>query len=141
MRRQWSDRTKSVTVPIFPARLFARFDSAAPKTGLYLFDTPGLCSVFGGGQRVPIPDDEMAELRALIDLGFPCAAGPLPVAGADSEILTSPPVRAVLVDPGDPCRVSVPFPSVGEALPLNCRLLCFLTNRISSLLTKRSTDL
>jgi transcription antitermination factor NusG len=59
----WSDRTKVIEMPAFPAYVFCHFE--AERRGLVL-STPGVVSVIGAG-RVPIaiPDEEMAALKVL----------------------------------------------------------------------------
>lgn len=59
-RRKWSDRVKSLELPIFPGYVFCRIDL---ESRLQLLTIPGVQSILGAG-RVPIPVDE-AEIAAL----------------------------------------------------------------------------
>ena len=67
-RRRWSDRMKSVEMPLFPGYLFCRFD---PEHRLPLLTIPGVLHIVGLG-RVPIPcdDTEIAALQAASSSGL-----------------------------------------------------------------------
>jgi transcription antitermination factor NusG len=53
-RRRWSDRFKSVDVPLFPGYVFCRVD---PEFRLPLLTIPGVLSFVGIG-KVPAPIDD-----------------------------------------------------------------------------------
>lgn len=110
IERQWADRKKTVTFPLFPARIFARFGSASAD-GMYVFNTPGLYS----RHRVEIPDSEIETLKTTLSLGCPCTTAALPISGIPARIPEAS-VSGVLVESGDPCRVAVAFPTVGHAV-------------------------
>ena len=60
-RRRWSDRIKTIDVPLFPGYLFCRFD---PQDRIVpILTTPGIIGIVAAG-RVPIPVDE-AEIEAV----------------------------------------------------------------------------
>lgn len=62
-KHEWSDRTKIIEAPAFPAYVFCHF--APERRGLVL-STPGVVSVIGAGREpIPIPEVEMAPLRVL----------------------------------------------------------------------------
>lgn len=61
--RKWSDRTKSISLPLFPSYLFCRFDI---NSRLPILITPGVNSIVGAG-KVPIPVDD-AEMQSLCHL-------------------------------------------------------------------------
>ena len=63
--RRWSDRTKSVTLPLFPNYIFCRFDVHAR---LPILVTPGVNFVVGAGKSpTAVDDNEIAALRYLLD--------------------------------------------------------------------------
>jgi len=60
VRRRWSDRFKSVELPLFPGYIFCRLD---PRYRLPLMTVPGVMSFVGIG-RIPVPIDD-AEIAAI----------------------------------------------------------------------------
>ena len=72
-RRRWSDRFKSVEVPLFPGYVFCRLN---PECRLPLLTIPGVSHFVGIGRTpVPIDDAEIAALQAAIRAGLgaePC---------------------------------------------------------------------
>jgi transcription antitermination factor NusG len=73
-RRRWSDRFKSVDVPLFPGYMFCRLN---PEFRLPLLTIPGVMSFVGIGKiPVPIEETEIAAIRTAIGAGL--AAEPYP---------------------------------------------------------------
>ena len=82
-RRRWSDRVKELDLPLFPAYLFCRFDV---YSRLPILTTPGVISIVGAGKTpVPVSDDEIAAVQAVIRSGLP--ALPWPCLTVGSRIL------------------------------------------------------
>jgi transcription antitermination factor NusG len=67
-RRRWSDRFKSVELPLFPGYVFCRLN---PEFRLPLLTIPGVLSFVGIG-RVPVPieDTEIAAIQTAIGAGL-----------------------------------------------------------------------
>ena len=82
-RRQWSDRVKELDLPLFPGYLFCRFD--LHDRLLPILTTPGVISILGAG-KVPIPvaDEEIATIRAVLGSGL--AAQPCPFLNAGASV-------------------------------------------------------
>jgi transcription antitermination factor NusG len=73
-RRRWSDRNKSVDLPLFPGYVFCRFRR---EERLPLLMIPGVVHIVGiGNTPVPIDDQEIAAIRAAADAGLPCEPQP-----------------------------------------------------------------
>lgn len=73
-RRQWSDRVKSISLPLFPSYVFCRFDVTQR---LPILMTPGVNSVVGTGKAPePIHGDEIDAIRLVEGSGI--AARPWP---------------------------------------------------------------
>ena len=69
--RNWSDRVKTVELPLFPRYLFCRF---TPHEQGRILNTPGVQKIVGFGMRpTPIPDQEIESLRRLIKSGSTAA--------------------------------------------------------------------
>jgi transcription elongation factor/antiterminator RfaH len=79
--RQWSDRRKMVTVPLFPGYLFVQI---ARSSGLQLCvrKVPGVVN-FVGNQNGPlaVPENEIHNVRALLSRGAVCSPCPFLKAG------------------------------------------------------------
>jgi transcription antitermination factor NusG len=67
-RRRWSGRLKEFAAPLFPGYVFCRFDV---HNRLPILVTPGVIAIVGRG-RVPLPvdEDEMSALQAVVASGF-----------------------------------------------------------------------
>ncbi len=73
-RRQWSDRSKTVSLPLFPTYLFCRLD---PENRLPVLLTPGVRAVVGAGKKpVPIEENEIAAIRRVAESGLPLTPWP-----------------------------------------------------------------
>lgn len=79
--RQWSDRRKMVTVPLFPGYLFVQI---ARTSGLQLCvrKVPGVVN-FVGNQNGPsaVPENDIHNVRALLSRGAECSPCPFLKAG------------------------------------------------------------
>jgi len=72
--REWSDRVKSISIPLFPSYLFCRFDVHAR---LPVLVTPGVHSVVGIGKTpIAVDDSEIAAIQQVLKSGV--AAQPWP---------------------------------------------------------------
>jgi transcription antitermination factor NusG len=66
-RRRWSDRMKTLDVPLFPRYVFCRF---AFEQRLSALRTVGVTSVVSfAGEPARIPDEEIAGVRMMVDSG------------------------------------------------------------------------
>jgi transcription antitermination factor NusG len=73
-RRRWSDRFKSVDLPLFPGYVFCRLN---PEVRLPLLTIPGVMSFVGIGKiPVPINETEIAAIQAAVGAGL--SAEPYP---------------------------------------------------------------
>jgi transcription antitermination factor NusG len=73
-RRQWSDRVKSISLPLFPGYIFCRFQI---QSRFPVLVTPGVNFIVGIGKSpVPVDDKEIRAIRQVVDSGIlaqPCA--------------------------------------------------------------------
>jgi transcriptional antiterminator NusG len=64
--RRWSDRTKTVDVPLFPGYTFVRTPDT-PEALLRVLMTPGVVEFVGSGRRgTTIPDKQIEDLQTLL---------------------------------------------------------------------------
>jgi transcription antitermination factor NusG len=67
-KRKWSDRVKSLSVPLFPSYVFCRFDI---NSRLPILITPGVNSVVGVGKApLPIDEYEIEAIRSVMQSGI-----------------------------------------------------------------------
>lgn len=64
-RRQWQDRIKEVSLPLFPCYIFVR---ECRERWLNILTTPGVCSMVGcGGRPAAIPSSEIEGVRRIVE--------------------------------------------------------------------------
>jgi transcription antitermination factor NusG len=75
--RQWCDRKKTVTVPVFSGYLFVRMnllDGSKPR----VLNVPGVVGLVGNSRGpLPIPDQQIEAVRAALERGTDCTSHPL----------------------------------------------------------------
>lgn len=68
-RHRWSDRAKELDLPLFPGYLFSRFDV---RERLPILKSPGVIAIVGSGKTpIPISDEEIEAIRAIVRSGLP----------------------------------------------------------------------
>jgi len=68
--RRWSDRQQSVTLPLFSCYLFVRIAPASSEW-LTVLRAAGVNEIVGSHGGAPIPEQEIASLRAAVDSDVP----------------------------------------------------------------------
>jgi transcription antitermination factor NusG len=82
-RRRWSDRIKSLDLPLFPGYVFCRVD---PACRLQLLTIPGVQHLVGAGKTpLPVSDGEIHALQVAAQSGLP--AEPWPFLRAGQRVL------------------------------------------------------
>jgi transcription antitermination factor NusG len=73
-RRRWSDRMKSLDLPLFPGYVFCRID---PSCRLQLLTIPGVQQIVGAGKTpLPVNDAEIMALQVAAQSGLPAEPWP-----------------------------------------------------------------
>src|SRR5262245_36295428 len=86
--RRWSDRVKSLSLPLFPSYLFCRFDI---NSRLPILITPGVNSVVGIAKTpVAVEEAEIAAIRHILDSGVPTEPWPYLRAGQEVRVEDGP---------------------------------------------------
>lgn len=86
----WTDRRKTVEVPLFPGYVFARFEDS-PATRLAIVRTTGSVRILGPGSSIePIPDVQIGAIHRLIAGNLPLLTHPLLNEGALVRIRRGP---------------------------------------------------
>jgi len=85
---RWSDRLKTVDLPLFPGYVFCRFDYFHR---LPVLTTPGVFSVvsFGGGPH-PVDPAELAAIQEIVRSGVPAEPWPFLRAGQRVRVERGP---------------------------------------------------
>lgn len=72
--RRWKDRTRTLSMPLFPSYVFVRGDA---ERRLQMVTTPGTLMIVSSGSRfAEIPDEEIDALRLAIDGSLPVEPHP-----------------------------------------------------------------
>jgi transcription antitermination factor NusG len=78
-RSIWKDRVKLVDVPLFSGYLFGYF---ALQDRIAVLETIGVARIVGiNGKPVPIPDEQIAAVRTMMEHRLPCSPHPYLVEG------------------------------------------------------------
>ena len=73
--RRWSDRVNQAGRPLFPGYLFCRFNVQARI--LPILTTPGVIAIVSAGRiPIPVPDDQIAAVQAVLRSGLPALPWP-----------------------------------------------------------------
>jgi len=109
--RQWSDRVKTLEVPLFPGYLFCRMDLT--ERLMPVLTTPGVLSIVGTGKiPEPIPEHEIEAVRAVLRSGL--AATPwTSFAVGDAILIERGPLaglEGIAIEVENMCRLVVSIP-------------------------------
>jgi transcription antitermination factor NusG len=87
-KRQWSDRVKSMELPLFPGYLFCRLDL---EDRMPLLTTPGFLYIVGVGKNPePVDEHEILAIQSVLRSGIPVTAWPALVVGQKVELQNGP---------------------------------------------------
>jgi transcription antitermination factor NusG len=107
--RQWSDRKQTVNVPLFSGYLFVRMNPRCDSR-LQVLKTPGIAGFVGNHTGpLPIPDQQIEDVRAVLSRQVECTVLPLleegdpvrvmrgPLAGVEGRLLQSNSTTRLLI--------------------------------------------
>lgn len=87
-RRRWSDRYKTVSLPLFSCYTFCRLGSGAPTLAVRI---PGVAGIVGVGKMPkPIENSEIEAIRSIVRSGLPAAPWPQPREGGRVRVVGGP---------------------------------------------------
>jgi transcription antitermination factor NusG len=73
-KRKWSDRVKTISLPLFPSYIFCRFDI---QSRLPILIAPGVKSIVGVGKLpTPVDESEIAAVRHVMESTLPSQPWP-----------------------------------------------------------------
>jgi len=74
---RWSDRKKTVEVPLFGCYVFAKFDPSSSQARTRICRTDGVLQILGmQGEAIPIPDQQIDAVRILVNEQLPYSLHP-----------------------------------------------------------------
>ncbi len=87
-RRRWSDRIKTIEMPLFPGYLFCRTDL---RSRLPIMTVPGFMDFVGFGcGPAPVEDDEVDSIRMVTERGQKYQPWPFSKAGQRVQVISGP---------------------------------------------------
>lgn len=113
---QWKDRTKKLSMPLFPNYVFVR--GVAGRT-LRILKTPGVCSIVGNGGRPGIlPDSEIAAIRRVVENSLPFKPHPFLASGDWVRIRSGPlsGLEGILIRTQDHTRLLLSVEALGRSV-------------------------
>jgi transcription antitermination factor NusG len=88
--RQWSDRKQTVDLPLFSGYLFVRMDPNKDSR-LQVLKTPGVAGFVGNNAGpLPIPDQQIEDIRTVLTERVECTVLPLLEQGACVRVVRGP---------------------------------------------------
>ncbi len=115
-RRRWSDRVRTVELPLFPSYVFCRFDF---EERIKVLSTPGVYGVVGfGGQPCAIEDGEIEAVKTMAGSGLPVMPWPFLHVGNRVLIRQGPlaGLEGILLREKNDCRVVVNLTLLNRAV-------------------------
>lgn len=106
-RRHWSDRTKTIQLPLFSQYVFARF---CLEQRLTILELSSVLSIVGfGGVACPVDERELAALKAIVGSGLPYCPWPFLRSGQRVQICAGSlkGVEGILAREKSACRVVI----------------------------------
>ncbi len=118
---QWSDRKQIVTVPLFSGYLFVRMN-LAKHNRLEVLNAPGIAG-FVGNQTgpSPIPDQQIEDIRTVLETRVECTVLPLLNEGDRVRVLRGPlaGIEGRLVRSNSTSRLSISIEMIHKSLLVN----------------------
>jgi transcription termination/antitermination protein NusG len=88
--RQWSDRKQTVSVPLFCGYLFVRMNPTKDSR-LEVLKAPGIAGFVGNSAGpLPIPDQQIEDIRTLLDRRVDCTVIPILEEGDRVRVVRGP---------------------------------------------------
>ncbi len=106
-QRRWSDRIKKLEVPLFPGYLFCRLDV---HDRLPILTTPGVLGIIGAGKTaIPVDDEEIEAIRAILRSGLAAQPWPFLRVGSKAYIESGPleGVEGIITNTDKVCRLII----------------------------------
>ena len=129
--RQWKDRTKLISVPLFPCYVFLR---GALERQLAVMTTPGVHAIVStAGQPTPIPHSEIEAIRRVVEGGARVEPHPFLTCGEWVRVKCGPlmGIQGILVRKKNLYRLVLSVEILGKAASVEIDAL--LVERVSTM--------
>ena len=113
---RWKDRRKQIEVPLFPGYVFAQFD---PDARLGVLKCSGVVSIVSvNGAPVPVPTEEIENIRTLVTSTLPYDPCPTIKTGTMVEVIHGPLTGVVgrLTRKGSQARLILAVNLIGQGV-------------------------
>lgn len=113
--RRWKDRTKLLSLPLFPCYVFLK---GGLKRRLDIMTTPGLLSIVSsGGQPAAVPPAEIEAIRCVVERGAPVEPHPFLECGERVIVKCGPlmGIQGILVRKKNLYRLVISVEMLGSA--------------------------
>jgi transcription antitermination factor NusG len=114
----WTDRKKTVEVPVFRGYVFARFEDSGPSR-LSVLQTPGVARIVGtSGDIEPIPDIEIAAIQQVLSSNVNCSPHPFLREGDWVQVINGPlqGVEGVFLRHKSPTRLLISVTLISQSV-------------------------
>ena len=122
--RRWSDRMKTVEIPLFPGYLFCKFDI---QDRLPILVVPGVLSIVGIG-KVPatIPDSQISSLQRVTTSGMECESWPFAQVGQSVSVERGPlaGLKGIVIENKSSLRLVLSLPLLRRAVAVEMDRSC-----------------
>ncbi|MGA3344275.1 MAG: UpxY family transcription antiterminator [Terracidiphilus sp.] len=119
--RQWSDRKQAVTVPLFDGYLFVRI-KPTNENRLRVLKTPGVGGFVGNHSGpLPIPDQEINDIRTVLTQRLECKVLPFIEEGDHVRVVRGPlaGVEGLLVRSNSTSRLTISIEVIRKSITVN----------------------
>ena len=106
-KRAWSDRQKTIELPLFPGYIFCKFN---PSARLPILCTAGVISIVGNGSGpTPIDHEEVEAIQRIVNSGLQAEPAPFDVEGQFVSIEKGPltGLEGMVINAKNSCRLIV----------------------------------
>jgi transcription antitermination factor NusG len=150
--RQWSDRKQTVYVPLFSGYLFVQMNLTRDNRLQVLKAAPGIAGFVGNNAGpLPIPDQQIEDIRTVLTRGIDCSVLPLlqegepvrvvrgPLSGVEGSIIRSNSTSRLLISIAMLHKTIAVSVSRDDVVPIECTR--GLRKRSESSLSEVESDL
>jgi transcription antitermination factor NusG len=120
VKKRWSDRQKTVDMPLFPGYLFCRLDIS--QSTVPILTSPGVMEIVRAGRSpVPVPEEDVEAVRTVLRSGLAAFPWPGIVAGARVLVERGPlaGLEGAVLEIRKQCRLVISVPLLGRGVAVD----------------------
>ncbi len=122
--RRWSDRMKTLAIPLFPGYLFCKFDI---QDRLPILIVPGVLSIVEiGNTPAMIPESQIASLQQVVASGMQCGPWPFVHVGQSVSVERGPlaGLKGTVIEVKSNLRLVLSLPLIQRAVAVEIERSC-----------------